>query len=66
MVGGKQERTPKEEHARQECHGSHQRISKEDMKEEREIILQDLPEIQPQHSRLLEESIQSIKNYDGQ
>jgi len=29
--------------ASQECHGSHQRISKEEAEEESEIILQDLP-----------------------
>ena len=56
MVGSKKERTHKEEHAHQECHGSHRRISKEEAEEESEIFLQDLPEVKPQYSGLLEES----------
>jgi hypothetical protein len=43
MVGSKKERTHKEEHAHQECHGSHRRISKEEAEEESELFLQDLP-----------------------
>jgi hypothetical protein len=43
MVGGKKERSPKEEQAHQECHGSHRRISKEEAEEESEIFLQYLP-----------------------
>ena len=66
MVGGQQERTPKEERTHQKCHGSHQRIGKEEAEEEREIFLQDLSEVQPQHSGLLEESKKSIERYTGQ
>ena len=63
MVSRQQERTSKEERVHQECHRSHRRISKqEEVEEESEIFLQDLPEVQPQHSGLLEES----KHYAGQ
>ena len=41
-------------------------VIKEEAEEESEIFLQDLPEVQPQHSGLLEESKQSIEHYSGQ